>query len=267
MITKELSNDTLSEQPADAASVILIRDYSANHSTDSELQTLLLCRSNSRTVMNNAWVFPGGKVEPADLQNAEATRKLLLPNSASVLLAEPNMQNTAACALFNAACRETLEETSVSIQPDELQTWSRWITPNEPSMMKKRFDARFFIAAMPQGQQATHDGIEATDSQWGTPKQLLVNYTQGQLVLAPPQIMSLIALTDFSSVAQCLHAASLITPHHIRPEVLKTDNTRILTYPGDPEHSEPKKEMPGPTRLIWKETHFEPADGFGSYIE
>ena len=267
MKTEDLANNTLSERPVDAASVILIRDHLASHSKTSELQTLLLCRGNSRTVMNKAWVFPGGKTEPTDLENAEATQKLLLPDTASLLLAEPDLQNATACALFNAACRETLEETGVSLQPDKLQTWSRWITPNEPSMMKKRFDARFFIAAMPQGQQATHDGIEATDSQWGTPKHLLQQYTQQKIVLAPPQIMTLIALAEFSTVEQCLQAARNAIPHHIRPELVKTDNTRILTYPGDSEHSQVKKEMPGPTRLIWKETHFEPVDGFGPYIE
>lgn len=250
-----LVNAKLHDKPIDAATVILLRDQ------NNELQTLLLCRANSRTVMNNAWVFPGGKVDSEDLQHA-ANIQGELSAPATDLLNEPDLDKPLANALFYTACRETQEETGVTLQPAQLQTWSRWVTPNEPSMMKKRFDARFFVAALPHGQTAAHDGTEATDSQWITPGKALQHYQELKIVLAPPQIMSLIALSTFTNVAECLKHASQTPAYSIKPQVIKTDDSRTLIYPGDPEHSETIQQMPGPTRLIWHKDHFEPPGGF-----
>ena len=135
-------------------------------------------------------------------------KRQVLAAPATELLNEPGTSQSLAAALFATACRETLEETSVKLEPSQLQTWSRWITPNEPSMMKKRFDARFFIAALPEGQTAVHDGDEATDSLWITASEALQSYSELKIALAPPQIMTLIALSKFTDVKQCLeHAA------------------------------------------------------------
>ena len=44
---------------------------------------------------------------------------------------------------------------------DTLVPYARWITPEvEP----KRFDARFFVARLPQGQRSEHDNVELVDS-------------------------------------------------------------------------------------------------------
>lgn len=251
----DLVDETLLKKPVDAATVILLRDH------NNTLQTLLLCRGNSRTVMNSAWVFPGGKVDPQDLDQADKIQRDL-PDKASTLLNEPDADNSLAAALFNTACRETWEETGVSIYPSRLQTWSRWITPNEPSIMKKRFDARFFVATLPDGQTASHDGTEATDSRWTTPAQALSDYIDGSIVLAPPQIMTLIALNEFDNTKACLDYAQRHVTYRIKPHVIKTPDTRILTYPGDAEHPETEQQMPGPTRLVWTQGRFEPPDGF-----
>lgn len=255
----ELSNDTLQDKPVNAATVCLLNQH------NDELHTLLLCRANSRTVMNNAWVFPGGKLDQADLLH-KATVDAALTTTANELLNEPGLNKDIAAALFYAACRETLEETGVTLSPSALQTWSRWITPNEPSMMKKRFDARFFVAAMPAGQSAVHDGKEATDSRWSSPTQALKDYVDNQIVLAPPQIMTLLSISQFNSVQACLTHAAQTAAYKIHPHVIKSGGTRILTYPGDTEHPEPKQRMPGPTRLVWNDNHFEPPGGFDQYL-
>ncbi len=256
----KLVNDRLTAKPIDAATVILLRQAPDN----SDIQTLLLCRGKSRTVMNNAWVFPGGKVDATDFEHTSAIENQLARGAAE-MLNEPELDNHSACALFSAACRETREETDVALPPSALQTWSRWITPNEPSMMKKRFDARFFIATMPEGQTATHDGQEATDSQWCSPSQALRQYAENTLVLAAPQIMTLIALTRYNNVDDALESAHNTPSYHIRPQVIKTDQSRTLIYPGDADHPESEKKMPGPTRLIWKDTHFEPPQGLEQF--
>ena len=88
----QLLNEKLTDKPVDAASVVLVREH------DQKLQTLLLCRGNSRTVMNSAWVFPGGKVDPADLEQTEFIQSQLSANARD-LLNEPDLNNDAASAL------------------------------------------------------------------------------------------------------------------------------------------------------------------------
>ncbi len=255
----KLVNEKVHGKPVDAATVILVREC------NGELETLLLCRGKSRTVMNNAWVFPGGKLDSIDIDQSNLTQQRL-NTQAQALLNEPDLSTMTAGALFHCACRETHEETSVQLQPEDLQTWSRWITPNEPSMMKKRFDARFFVAAMPDDQTAIHDGSEATDSQWCTPANALQKYVENTLVLAPPQIMSLLALTNLNTIEKCLQHAIDTPAYTIQPMVIKTEQSRTLIYPGDKDHNDQYQQMPGPTRLVWIDNHFEPPGGFDQYL-
>ncbi len=254
-----LNTETVNAPPRDAATVILIRD------SDPGLEVLLLCRGNSKTVMNKAWVFPGGKVDDADFEH-ETEILSQLPATPQSLLAE-DISSGKACALFYAATRETREETGVRLAAAAVHPWSRWITPNEPSMMKKRFDARFFVAALPGGEVAVHDGTEATDSKWLTPRQALQDYLAHHITLAPPQIMTLVALCAHDSTSSCIEHANNTPTYCIQPQVIKSDrHKRILAYPGDEQHSSPDKLMPGPTRLFWMDGHFEPEEGFDQYL-
>lgn len=255
----ELNNEKVTQVPIDAATVILLRD------SQQGLEVLLLCRGKSRTVMNKAWVFPGGKLDDEDY--ASSSLQESLPAPAAQLLNEPHLDEAKACALFTAACRETLEETGVSLNAQDLIPWSRWVTPNEPSMMKKRFDARFFVARLPEGQTAQHDGIEATDSAWYPPANALRAYLTHDMTLAPPQIMTLLALCTHANTRSCLTHAQHTLTYCIQPGVIKTsDGNRTLLYPGDPDHSESQQLMPGPTRLLWTGEHFEPAAGFEKWL-
>lgn len=256
-----LNDSTITDHPIDAATVILLRQ-----SDIAPIEVLLLCRGNSKTVMNNAWVFPGGKKDPAD---AARSPQIIhsLKGAPEILLNEPELDSREAASLYAAACRETEEETGVRIEPTALLPWSRWITPNSPAMMKKRFDARFFIAQMPESQTATHDGVEATDSMWLAPHRALRRYVDEEITLAPPQIMSLAALARFNSIEDCMGHSETVKPPCIQPGVLKRDDgTRVLTYPGDSEHPVTERLLPGPTRLIWRGGHFEPENGYDSFF-
>lgn len=256
-----LNDSTITDKPIDAATVILIRK-----SEVAAIEVLLLCRGNSKTVMNNAWVFPGGKKDASDSNNSTQIIQSL-GAAPELLLNEPELNSLEAASLYAAACRETQEETGVVLEPTALVPWSRWITPNEPSMMKKRFDARFFVAPMPHSQTAKHDGVEATDSIWLTPKAALRDYVDEKITLAPPQIMSLAALARFDTINECVRSSEQKRPPCIQPGVIKRDDgARVLTYPGDPDHPVDERCLPGPTRLIWRGGHFEPEHGYDSFF-
>ena len=165
-------------------------------------------------------------------------------------------------ALFVAACRETHEETGVTIASDQLVPISRWITPKTPSMMRKRFDARFFVARMPDGQTAVHDGEEATDSGWFSAVDALRAYYAGDITLAPPQIMTLAGLLPYDTVGDILQMAIENTPGTVQPHVFKQGgDQRVLAYPGDPSHPVAERAIPGPSRLVWRDERFEPEEG------
>ncbi|HET8747358.1 MAG TPA: NUDIX hydrolase [Ramlibacter sp.] len=273
------------ETPAPSASVVLLRDGAG------DLEVFLLRRHSQSFVLGGAYVFPGGKVDAEDarwVQRLDRDAQAL-----HALLAEPELTPAAAAGLYVAAVRELFEEAGLllaDVPPaqvtdlwaalrggrgfDELlaplelrlaagalQPWSRWITPTLSSVGRRRFDTRFFLATVPPGQEARHDEHEATESAWITPRAALRQYWDGQIDLAPPQIMSLTHLARHRSVASAFAAARSRTPPCIRPEPHDVEGTRVLCYPGDPWHPEGAQMLPGPTRLCWRNGRFEPDAG------
>lgn len=143
-------------RPRDAATLILIR-------RDGPVPRILMGRRHrGHDFMPDKWVFPGGRVEPADARAPFAT-DLRSEVSAKLKLTAPHVR---ARALAMAAVRETFEEAGLLLakaaparsasgpwreflaqgaQPDlaALDFVARAITP---PVLPKRFDARFFMA-------------------------------------------------------------------------------------------------------------------------
>jgi 8-oxo-dGTP pyrophosphatase MutT (NUDIX family) len=281
----ELNTTRIEGAPAPSATVVLLRD------AGEDLEVFLLRRHGQSDVLGGAYVFPGGKVDAEDRE--WALRLDRDPEQLHALLGEPELAPDEAAGLFVTAIRELFEETGVlladvspaqareawaalrtgprfdellaptgvRLQAGALLPWSRWITPALSSVGRKRFDTRFFVATVPAGQDAGHDEHEATESLWLTPRAALQQYWNGQIELAPPQIMSLSHLARHRSVASVRAAAQDRRPPCIRPEPRDVDGTRVLCYPGDPWHSEPVRALPGPTRLAWRNKRFEPDAG------
>lgn len=80
--------------------------------------------------------------------------------------------------------------------PDLLIPYSRWITPGiEP----RRFDTRFFLARLPEGQAPVHDRIELSESRWMTPDFALHEHAAGRIVLMPPTLKTIEELCAVST--------------------------------------------------------------------
>ncbi len=136
-----------------------------------------------------------------------------------------------------------------------------------PSITKKGFETRFFVAAMPAQQEARHDEHETTESAWLQPRTALTQYWSGQIELAPPQIMSLAHLARHSTVASVMDAARQRLPPLVLPESFDDAGTRVICYPGDPAHSVAERALPGVTRLRYRNKRFEPVDGFEALFQ
>jgi 8-oxo-dGTP pyrophosphatase MutT (NUDIX family) len=84
----------------------------------------------------------------------------------------------------------------------------RWITPvGSP----RRYDTRFFVARMPEGQTAIVDDVEAVHCEWRTPAGALDAWHAGELVMLPPTVCLLQVLARFRSAEQLLRAAERAT--------------------------------------------------------
>lgn len=254
----ELNQVEVTTPPRDAASVVLLRQSAAGR-----LEVLLMRRHSDSDVLGGAFVFPGGKVDGSDGAgelSPDAVREML------ERLSEPALSVAQAAALYAAAARETLEEASIRLGLDELHPWSRWITPRRPSMMTKRFDTRFFVSALPPGQDVRHDAHETVEALWIEPRVALERYWEHEIRMAPPQIMSLAHLSRAADPAEAIAAARVRRPDLIEPESFDQDGARVLVYPGDPRHSVTARACPGPSRLYWRNERFEPENGFDGFF-
>ena len=93
------------------------------------------------------------------------------------------------------------------LRADLLRPWSNWITPEaEP----RRYDTRFFVAVLPQGQIADGATSEASQVIWRTPQDALANWREGEHVLMPPTWSQLDALCGFADTAAVLAAERVI---------------------------------------------------------
>ncbi len=285
----EIRSEVIHTVPRDAATVIILRDGPGG------LEVFLVKRHGLSDVLGGAYVFPGGKLDESDLLLAEAAHLDQDTERLHAALAEQDLSPERARGLYVAALREAFEECGVlfaqgasmqhsrllaaqtrsglafnqvladlqlRLQTSALAPWSRWITPRMPSISSKRFDTRFFVAALPPHQAATHDDVETTHSVWLPPREALQQYWDRTMELAPPQIMTLAHLSRFADVAAVMRQAQARTPALIAPEPFDEDGERVICYPGDPRHSVATAAMPGPTRLRHRNRRFEPEQGF-----
>jgi 8-oxo-dGTP pyrophosphatase MutT (NUDIX family) len=197
---REDYNPGLATRPRRAATVILLRG-----GTDA-LEVLLVQRTPEAKFMGGVWVFPGGAVD-ADDGDGES-------------------------AVLSAAIRELREEADITLEsPDELLSFSRWITPAE---VKIRFDTHFFLAPLPHGQEPRIDGEECVDLGWFTPQAALDAHAAGSIVLVFPTIAHLQRLVPFASVDALLAHARDLEVEPVLPKVIvEGDSARVL-MPGDP---------------------------------
>ena len=184
--------------PRPASTVVLVRD---------PFEVFLVKRHGKSGFMAGAHVFPGGRVDDEDrAETMEARHRL-------------------------AAVRELREEAGVTIDPKTLVRFAHWVTPD---IETKRYDTWFYVAAMPDGQTAAHDGLENDDSLWTDPENALALCHRGEINLPPPTWLTLERLASFASVEEVLAWARGVTIVRLQPTFEEHAGVTRLTVPGDP---------------------------------
>jgi 8-oxo-dGTP pyrophosphatase MutT (NUDIX family) len=227
--------------PRHAATVVLLRDAPGGP------EVYLLRRAGTMAFAAGMHVFPGGSVDPRDGETATAWAGPPAQQWAGWLGCDEPLARALVCA----AVRETFEESGVLLagtdadsvvvdttgadlerdrlglldrsvsmaglltrrglvlRSDLLRPWAHWITPEfEP----KRFDTRFFVAAVPTGQRPRDVSGEADDTEWLPVADAVERHDADGLAMLPPTIVSLREIAAFATVAQVLAA-----PRQVRP--------------------------------------------------
>src|SRR5688572_23456353 len=178
-------------KPRPAATLILLREG---------LEVLMLQRAQSAAFLGGAYVFPGGSLDPQDsdmervvgLTEAQANERLQVASGgiayyvaairecfeeAGVLVAReangaPISAERAEKLMHwrNKPFREMLKAENLYIPAGDLAYFGHWITAPGRS---RRFDARFFVALAPGGQQGKHDAAETVHDVWIKPREAL----------------------------------------------------------------------------------------------
>lgn len=128
---------------------------------------------------------------------------------------------------------ELLAARGLAVRADLLRPFAHWITPPvEP----RRYDTKFFAAALPAGQEARHVSGEADEVSWLTPAAALAEMGVGTRPMLPPTIHTLGQLAPFADVAAALRGSPPEPLHPISPTFEQTpdgkwavldDGTRI----------------------------------------
>ncbi|MGY1689311.1 NUDIX hydrolase [Geodermatophilus sp. SYSU D01105] len=236
--------------PRQAATVLLLRDGT------SGLEVYLLRRTRGMPFAGGMTAYPGGGVDPrdADVRTAwvgpspaqwatafgcdeRTARELVCAavretfEEAGVLLAGspdgadgvgvvPDVSGDdweaqrQALLTRELSLAELLADRGLALRSDLLRPFAHWITPpDEP----RRYDTKFFAAALPVGQEARHVTGEADEASWLTPAAALAELSAGTRPMLPPTIHTLGQLRPFADVAAVLAGSPPEPLHPISP--------------------------------------------------
>jgi len=232
------------------------------------LEVYMLRRKSSMAFAPGAYVFPGGSVDTRDADEQVAWAGPEPGEWGQIFDAPPQLARALVCA----AVRETFEESGVLLagpsadsvvadttgadweadrlalldrslslaellarrglvlRSDLLRPWSRWITP---VIEERRFDARFFAAALPPQQRTRDVGGEAAEVAWVSPADAIAMGRRREILLWPPTAVSLAELAACDDVVAALRPRK-VSP--VLPEASLAEGAAWLTIPADLEY-------------------------------
>ena len=251
-------------EPKQAATVLLLRDGVPG------LEVYLLRRTRGMPFAGGMTAYPGGGVDPrdGDVETAWAgpsparwahafgcdertARELVCAavretfEEAGVLLAgaadgdgvggvvpdvsgEDWEAQRQALLARELSLAELLADRGLALRSDLLRPFAHWITPpGEP----RRYDTKFFVAALPVGQEARHVTGEADEVSWLTPSAALAEMADGTRPMLPPTIHTLGQLEPFADVAAALAGSPPEPLHPICPSFADEPDGRWAVLP------------------------------------
>jgi 8-oxo-dGTP pyrophosphatase MutT (NUDIX family) len=225
--------------PARPASTVVVLRPPSTSLDGSPFEILMVRRNDKVAFMAGSFVFPGGRVDDADRPRA---------NEPCRPAAFSDLSDVDEAAYRTAAVRELQEEANVSITVDDLVPFAHWVTPE---IEIRRYDTRFFLAKMPEGQTAKHDEGETTALEWLSPREAIARFERRELLLPPPTWTSIRQLAHRTSIEDAMAWARMKPIVRVMPGFFKDGDAMTLTLPGDPSFPTiPGWEIPEETRFV-----------------
>lgn len=252
-----LTGDRTPGTPKGASTVVLLRERGGAS------QVYLLRRHLQMAFAAGKYAFPGGTVDTRDRDRAVAWAGPTPAEWGERL----TCGEAEARALVCAAVRETFEESGVLLagstddslvsdttgddwerdraalvdrslsfadflqqrglllRTDLLKAWAHWITPEfEP----RRYDTRFFLAVIPEGQRTRDVSGEADEVTWMRPADAVLAVDEGTMSMLPPTYITISELARFATIQQALEAAEGRTITTVVPGVEIVDGEGFL---------------------------------------
>jgi 8-oxo-dGTP pyrophosphatase MutT (NUDIX family) len=190
-------------EPRPASTVVLLRDR------DGDLEVFMMERVLTMPFAPGMHVFPGGRLDPPDFVAGAD-----LPDPSGIFARDARRASSDEAeyrALVACALRELVEESGVTVPLADIHLADHWITPEVEG---RRFDTRFFVAPMPEEQQAVLTGTEAQSVCWVRPAHALDEHEAGRMPLLRPTSRVLEYLGGFADSASVIGAVQerLIRP-------------------------------------------------------
>ena len=223
-------------EPKHASTIVVVRDG------DEGIEAFLMRRQTSMAFAAGMYVFPGGGMHESDMtfdgrwvgpSTAEWAERLRCDEALArglvvaavretfeetgVLLSTPSADLRATRSDVEAgrvAFAELLRAHGLAVDASGVRPWARWITPEgEP----RRYDTRFFVAALPPGATAEDLTSESSAAGWVGVRDAIVQYERGDRPMFPPTIATLRAIDGLPAVADVLDAAAARSIEAVRP--------------------------------------------------
>jgi 8-oxo-dGTP pyrophosphatase MutT (NUDIX family) len=244
--------------PRPASTILLLRDNAAR----GEIEVFMMVRHYEIDFNSGALVFPGGSVDASDKEiiarpelysggegldaadlsfRIAAIREtfeesgilLARPQGATALVdarraAEIEAGHRAALCEGKTTFPTVLADNKLSLALDLLVPYAHWITPEG---VPKRFDTWFFLASAPPAQAGAHDGKEATDSIWVSPREALEGGASGRFKLPFPTTRNLIRLGKQPNAKAALDEMSGKPIVTVMPVMTRLNGGRQLRIP------------------------------------
>jgi 8-oxo-dGTP pyrophosphatase MutT (NUDIX family) len=191
-------------------------------------ELLLVHRPGGADFFANAYVFPGGTVHGDDMGWGDeiamaAVREMfeevgiLLARRGSNFARETECEQVRAIVEGGKTFGEALRELRLEPALDRLVMFARWVTP---AAMRRRYDARFYLAELPPDQEVRPQEGEVTDFVWTTPEHALSN-PEITMVYATRTVLESVA-SDRDATKLFSRARDLKEIPIVEPRVVKT---------------------------------------------
>jgi 8-oxo-dGTP pyrophosphatase MutT (NUDIX family) len=222
-----------------AATVVIVRDSAAG-------PEVLMTERPDRGSFAGAWVFPGGKLEPADRDGTDVNGTDVNGtdvNGTDVNGADEHSTDEKgadehstdeARAARRAGARETWEETGLRVDAGAFVPLSRW---DPPPGIRLRIRTWFFLVGDPGG-ELTLAPDEVINAEWVRPADMLARHGRGELTLYPPTWVTLHELADQPDAAAMVGFARIGGFRRFETVARRGAEGTILLWEGDAAYND-----------------------------